>query len=99
MISIGELKLKTSRPKDLDERLQNACGINAAEMATHLRGYPRAQTVARALVPFLEEGAPGFVELAGAISAQDVGTLQGEVLALYAKDDQPAADAGAGAGA
>jgi hypothetical protein len=93
MIKIGKVELRTSRPKDLDAALIAATGVNAAEMASMLRGYPRAQTIAQALRPFLAEDGPSMPELASEIALADMREVQAKVAKLYGEVETEASPA------
>ncbi len=82
MITIGETKIATRRPSDLDAAVTAVAGLSAAEMATQLGGYPRPQIAAQALHPFTD-GALSVPEIAALIAGADAGALQAEVAKLY----------------
>ncbi|HVQ09526.1 MAG TPA: hypothetical protein VMS43_13930 [Allosphingosinicella sp.] len=83
-VQIGDRKLATRMPTDLDRGLLADTGCNAAEIGRIIAGNPLAGTVARALLPFLaEDGRPSLAELAGEIEAAGTGAVAAQVVGLY----------------
>lgn len=88
-IAIGELKLATARPADLDEQLLVVTGCNAAELAEQLGRGATGFQIARALAPFI---APSDVDLAAAIDAADDVAIGLQVAALLASPSEETSD-------
>ena len=72
MITIGEHKLPTSRPSNLDAALIETTGCSAAEHAAMRRSGGTAFQVAQALHPLLGKDAPDVGELASMIGEDDL---------------------------
>lgn len=87
-ITIGGKAYRTRKPSDLDKVLLGTTGCSAAEIASHLGGWPSAGRVASALHPFLPDDAPSVPELAQAIAASEDGPeILASVKKLYAADE------------
>lgn len=68
-ITLGDKRLATHKPDDLDAALLSTTGCNAAENLRILSGSPLPGRVAAAIAPFLADGAPSVPELAALIEA------------------------------
>lgn len=91
MITIGEHKLPTSRPADLDAALIASTGCGAAEHAGMLRAGGTAFQVAQALHPLLGKDAPSVGELAGIIGDEQLADARRAVADLLAAPAEKAA--------
>ncbi|MCT8002987.1 hypothetical protein NZL82_13990 [Sphingomonas sanguinis] len=90
-ITIGGKAYRTRKPSDLDKALLGTTGCSAAEIASHLGGWPSAGRIASALHPFLPDDAPSAPELAQAIAASEDGPkILVAVKKLYAADEETA---------
>jgi len=87
-IKIGDQDYRTSRPKDLSDKLA-AYGLSEAEVGHQLRGDPSPDLIARAIKPFLPADAPSVPELASAIAADKAAAQEGVAKAYK---DEIAAD-------
>lgn len=87
-ITIGGKAYRTRKPSDLDKALLGTTGCSAAEIASHLGGWPSAGRIASALHTFLPDDAPSAPELALAIAASEDGPeILVSVKKLYAPDE------------
>lgn len=95
-MKIGEKSYTPRKPANLDERLIEATGCNAAEMARILGASPLAGTVANALLPFLpEKDRPTLASLAREIRAAGIVTVAADVRKLFGEiAPEPAAPEG-----
>lgn len=83
MITIGDTKLATRRPADLDGALIAATGCNATEHVAMLTNRPTPIGLANALRPYLTgDDAPSAAELAAMINGDDLIRVRGDVVAL-----------------
>lgn len=87
-IKIGDKTFATKKPSDLDAKLLELSGCNAAETVDQLRAYPAPGHVARALSPFVADAT--VLELATEIEAAGTSSVIPDVIKLYAPDEVPA---------